>query len=90
MSIQSFINNVQPSVKYTQACENTRFDWKLIKTDIRNRSMGNSDKRIRREAIMDFKIVMITMLMELNKKENLGRKTKKSNGNSKIERHNCN
>lgn len=52
--------------------------------------MGNSDKRIKREAIMDFKIVMITMLMELNKKENLGRKTKKSNGNSKIERHNCN
>lgn len=52
--------------------------------------MGNSDKRIKREAIMDFKIVMITMLMELNKKENLGRKTKNSNGNSKIERHSCN
>ena len=52
--------------------------------------MGNSDKRIKREAIMDFKIVMITMLMALNKKENLGRKPKKSNRNFKIERHNCN
>lgn len=36
--------------------------------------MGDTDKEVKREVSMDFKIVLITMLKELNKRENLGRK----------------
>ena len=36
--------------------------------------MGDADKEVKREVSMDFKIVLITMLKELNKRENLGRK----------------
>ena len=45
---------------------------KKKKTDNRNRSMGNSDKGVIREIIMNLKLVMITMLREL-KWESFGR-----------------
>lgn len=57
-----------------------------VKTDNRNRFMGNSEKRVKRKVIMDFKILMITTLKKLSKQKNLGRKAR----NSKIERDNCN
>lgn len=63
-----------------------------MKMDNRNKSMGNSEKGVKREVVMDFKIVMTDMLKELNKREHFGRKleTKKSNGSSRIEKQNCN
>ena len=47
-----------------------------VKTDNRNRFMGNSEKRVTRKVIMDFKILMITTLKELSKQKKLGRKTR--------------
>ena len=47
-----------------------------VKIDSRNRFMGNSEKKVTRTVIMDFKILMITTLKELSKQKNLGRKAR--------------
>lgn len=39
-----------------------------MKMDNRNKSMGNSEKGVKRKVVMDFKIVMTAMLKELNKR----------------------
>lgn len=54
-------------------CENTRCDWKSRGN--RNGSMENSDKEVKREVSMDFKIVLIAVLKEWNQREDFGRKT---------------
>ena len=47
-----------------------------VKIDSRNRFMGNSEKKVTRTVIMDFKILMITTLKELSKQKNLDRKAR--------------
>lgn len=55
-------------------CESIRFEWnnEKKKIDNRNRFMGNLDKGVIREIIMNLKLVMIIMLREL-KWESFGR-----------------
>lgn len=47
-----------------------------VKTDNRNRFMGNSEKKVKRKVIMDFKILTITTLKELSQQKNLDRKAR--------------